>query len=962
MGQLLLKLNYICSAITSLFLDNGKGRVTPVNETVGPGDPSGFSVFISQMLTAIGNALLSIGEFLLSCIARLVYFAAKIAMNIMDFMNIIVKQLAGQATNYSNLSSNASLEETDILFQFLFNEVTLRILRNVFIFALVLLIIFSIIAIVKQEWENHINGKQNSVKKIFRRIIISVFSLIIVPFVVILGIVFSNVILSSAMSALSGDGAQYSLGAQIFASSSYDANRYRVYASNGRKIPIVFDYDGGFENSVTTEIPVITENSSEAQEQQLAQIKNNGNFSSGQATYNMFVAENFYEFKSISDTSNYYGLYDGQYIKTKQIEYYVMADFLDFAMSSGGTFYLKNVEDIYSQAMNYISQFGIPDVEKDETGYYLVYSVLDNVIAYNSNHEPLLAMDNYDDIKEFAQNYVDGNVQVDHFGFTTFYNSGRADTLSTTGLNADGSAEYRSINGSTDEVTGAKYLFCHRIIMNADGDYLLVPVRVGDSVNGIKFNSSFLEPAPLSEDGKTTLRSESVFCARGVFTKQGYPTAIRQSGGNIVFYRHDPISPSSINYSEIFNYDENNGGQGDTDGSNFVTDALEFFTGVDVSTLVPDVKISLNFMRVFSKTEVAETALNGGKFAVNYSFVGSNLKMPNLYDELKINFIILIFAVVSLFMSFFYIIFGLISRLFEITLLWVTMPGWIAKFPIEKSDQITDGTTFASWKKMMIERVLALYSVYLAVALVLMLLPIVFEFNFIETFNIPETNIFGVFTAETANFVIKTCFILVLLNMLNVSGGAKKTMPRIIEDMIVWSKSNPSKGYISQLGEAAVGDIKKLKNKAQYFVPVVGQVKAIKGAALNVARNTVNFIPGVSIAHSLMDQRKGFTKRNDAMLEQYQKDLLGADTNKDIEARADDLTSATGDHAYMESARQASKDYWRQTGNGKDDFRHRRSDSAKKIAKGGLGTKIKIGNKKTTERMQYWKTRWRRKV
>ena len=186
MGQLLLKLNYICSAITSLFLDNGKGRVTPVNETVGPGDPSGFSVFISQMLTAIGNALLSIGEFLLSCIARLVYFAAKIAMNIMDFMNIIVKQLSGQATNYSNLSSNASLEETDILFQFLFNEVTLRILRNVFIFALVLLIIFSIIAIVKQEWENHINGKQNSVKKIFRKIIISVFSLIIVPFVVIL--------------------------------------------------------------------------------------------------------------------------------------------------------------------------------------------------------------------------------------------------------------------------------------------------------------------------------------------------------------------------------------------------------------------------------------------------------------------------------------------------------------------------------------------------------------------------------------------------------------------------------------------------------------------------------------------------------------------------------------------------------------------------------------------------------
>ena len=111
----------------------------------------------------------------------------------MDFMNIVIKELSGQATSYS-VAGNSSLKESDILFQFMFNELTVKILKNVFYFSLLLLIIFTIIAIVKQEWDNRVNGKLSSIKKVFRKMILSIFTMIITPFILIVSIIFSNVV------------------------------------------------------------------------------------------------------------------------------------------------------------------------------------------------------------------------------------------------------------------------------------------------------------------------------------------------------------------------------------------------------------------------------------------------------------------------------------------------------------------------------------------------------------------------------------------------------------------------------------------------------------------------------------------------------------------------------------------------------------------------------------------------
>ena len=285
----------------------------------------------------------------------------------------------------------------------------------------------------------------------------------------------------------------------------------------------------------------------------------------------------------------------------------------------------------------------------------------------------------------------------------------------------------------------------------------------------------------------------------------------------------------------------------------------------------------------------------------------------------------------------------------------------------------------------MIERVVALFSIYISLAVVLMLLPVVFNFDYITTFDIPETNLFNIFNADAANLVIKTAFVLVLLAFLRVDKGAQvgadgkvdkghpnddahmMGAPRIIERILMWSKGDISKGYLGQVGADVVKEVKDLASKATVFTPA-GALKAVKGTALNVARTAVNAIPGKNIADRLIDhspRSKKFKRDNDNMLNTAQADLLSKDTTKDIEAAAKDLSEATHDHSYMEEFQTARKDYWRQT---PADVKRNRGKAGKtaermtNVAKFGGGTKTKLGKLKRKERKVYKEKRKNRGI
>ena len=993
--MLFSKINLIFASISRFILANGPGGSVGGSNSTEVGDPSGFVTFFNQLLTNIANAIVNLGEFLLRCLARLAYFIVKITLNLLDFMNIVIRELSGQASTYS-LSTNASLEESDILFQFLFNELIVKILGNVFVFAFLLIIIFTIMAIVKQEWQAHITGELKNIKKIFKKVLQALFTMIIVPIVMIVGIVFSNVLLSSIMGAFSNGEQNYSIGAQIFSSASYEANRYRKYAEAGQKIPIVFDYDGGYENSVSTDFPTLPESSTAEYEKEFNEMLESGNFKTGQSTYNMFKNETFYTFDSIFDNSKYYSIYDGEYLRTKQIEYYAMADFLDFALISGGNFYVVNTEEVYMTTINYLynastdgsfdSIFNYKAItsnstkaekelhEKNVFREESILYVLDTIRSYDEEKKAIMGNGTEEqansNLEAIVKKIYDGELVIDELQFDVIYNSSRAELINTDGLEilkGEESASkivYKSRAGSTNEVTGAKYIICQKLELDDEGGFIYLPLRVDDVVNGNRFSSPFLEPAPhkVDEDGETLedkTRNETFLLARGIFTSAGYPTAIRESGNDIVYFRQDPTMPSAFNFAQIFNYQspsdlQTGSGEG-VGGKIDIGEITEFLTGVDVSSLVPDIQINLNLMRAFTKTEVIGAISKGGSYKVNYSFVGAGFAMPNLYDELSINYVVLVFAAALLFKSLFFIIWGLIQRLYEITLLWITFPGFVSKHPLEDADSIgASGTSFSTWKEKVIERVLALYSIYISLAIILMLVPIVFRMDYIATFDISNESIFvfQLLNGDIANLVIKTMFVLVLFSMLNIDPkDGTSSLPRTIEQIVLWSSGNPTDGYLTNVGAKTIDEIKDMKVKAVNTFTVGGIVRSVKGAALNAGRTALNAVPGRALFDRAVDMKnKAANKANDAMLKgaiDNMKSNKSSDSDAEVIEQTKNLEQATKDHAYTENYRRAKEDYNRQMGDGKKDFRASRGKAEgiekdmAEVAKYGGGGKPK---------------------
>lgn len=969
--MLFKNLNLILSRVSRFILVNGPGGVKVDNHNEVVDDPSGFAFFFSNLIKNIGNAIMEFGEFLLRMLARLAYFILKIALNLIDFMNVLIKELSGQTAKFS-LSNNSNLEESDILFKFLFNELTLKTLGNVFVFAIILIIIFTIMAIVKQEWQSHISGELKNIKKIFKKVLQAIFTMLIVPIIMIVGIVFSNILLSSVMSALSGGQQNYSIGAQVFSSSSYEANRYRLYAEDGKKIPIVFDYDGGFENSVETTLPSLPESSTSAYEETFNEMLESGNFKTGQSTYNMFKDETFYTFDSIGDSSKYYSIYDGEYLKTKQIEYYTMADFVDYAMVSGGNFYVVNTEELYRTTIQYIYDKAKDEVDvlkvkdlkpgatKEEKAEYqrsleiseYLHYVIDNIAIYDKDGNDLRYVKDTKQLKkthDMIKEIIDGTAVIDEFEFRVLYSRDRAELLNTDSLgpveNEDNAVSiiYKSRAGATDEVTGAKYIICHKIQLEEDGTFIYQPVKANEKLNGYRFNAPFLASAPNKIDKETgkvldeKTRHETFFIARGIFTSAGYPTAIREQGNNIVYYRQDPTMPGTINFAQIFNYQSaeelQDGDSTHSIGGSFnIGDITEFLTGVDVSTLVPDIQINLNILRAFSKAETIGAVSNGGSFKLNYSFVGAGFEMENLYDELRINYVVLLVAAALLLESLFYIIWGLIQRLYEITLLWITFPGFVAKHPLENADTIgSSGTAFSVWKEKVIERVLALYAIYIALGLVMLLVPIVYKFDFITSFNVSESShfVFQILNGDIANLVIKTMFVLVLFSLLNMNpNGGTSGVPRLIEQFVLWSSRD--EGYLTDIGAKTIGDIKNMGNKARNTYTVGGIVKTVSGKALQVSRDAANAIPGRAVFDRATDTYQNLVtnKKLDKMLTGAQNDMVSHTSNDaEVVAQTQNLEQATHDHAYMENYKRAEADFNRGLSD-KKDFRASRGNTA----------------------------------
>ncbi len=866
--------NLIFKVAQHQMLSNGVGASPGGDDLVSNSSTtSSLDVFFKNLIDKFVNSIINFGEVIYRCFAKIVYFLVKICLNIMDLTMVIINSLTGQATAF-DLSKNSNLTETDVLFRFLLNETTLKILRRVFYFSLLLLLIATIVAIVKNEWDKNASGKGMSHMQFFRKVLMSLFWMFLTPFVLIVGILAVNVLLASGLNALQGNNkTAFSVGSTIFTASTYDANWYRKYADENKRVPIIFDYNGGFYSSQNGEPIITTDTSSSNTDAQIRAILTNENITSGQATYNMFENESFFDFNYISDNSYYYNVYDGEYLKPKRIEYYVMADFIDFAMESGATFYVVNVEDIYETAINILKRnlqenenINLFITEEGEKGaYYDCFSnILNTITPYgneNDNEKPLISASevvvgtepDYIGIKNLATEFLlsyDSSA-VDNYKFNVYY-----DEKLLTGIEKESAfnyipesneyyMSYTSLARARDEADGAKFLFCTlEEIENENGekDYLYLPVTNNFTVNKYyNFSSEYLSDA-MKDKEENVLRNESLFVAKGGFTEQGYPTAIRQDGENIVFYRHTAGKPTLLCYLPTFSYSDD-GGTSSASGSSI----LNYITGVDISSLVPDIRIQLGAIATYTKDINNVNTLENGEYVLNYSFVNSGLGFDNVYDATRINFVILVLACLTLMFTLTKIIFVLIKRIFEITIFWITYPGFIAVNPLEKGDTYSFATRFGKWRTNVISRLFYVWGVYLGLAFYYLLIPIIMQLDFSIEMRLPDTNAFSFLSPTMVTWFIKTMFILVLFGMLKILDG-------YLIDMITPGMQTLGEGgaTIEENADLRIKEIKSTTNLALEVYNPKTMIKKAGNKLVETGIHTVRMIPGSGIASDMV--------------------------------------------------------------------------------------------------------------
>ncbi len=194
--------------------------------------------FFGYTWEVVGSFLLWIGMFLFNAF----YQVCKWFLAFVDFLQYFIQKLIG--LDYWLSPGDKTIKgatDSDLLFSFLYNETVQNVFRALIGLFIVLLLVFTIFAIIRQEWQFATGAKgasDNSKTTIIRSSLKAIGLVLVVPIMLILGVVSSNAILASIVKALSIDMST-SFGNTIFSVSAVSANRYRIYTDSKKRSPIV---------------------------------------------------------------------------------------------------------------------------------------------------------------------------------------------------------------------------------------------------------------------------------------------------------------------------------------------------------------------------------------------------------------------------------------------------------------------------------------------------------------------------------------------------------------------------------------------------------------------------------------------------------------------------------------------------------------------------------------------------
>jgi len=196
--------------------------------------PTGIG-FFGYTWEILGNFFVYIFTYVVNAF----YGVCKWFLAFVDFLQYFIQKLIG--LDYWLSPGGKDLKgatESDLLFSFLYNETVQDVFRALIGLFIVFLIIFTVFAIIRQEWK-FVTGteKDNTKGKILSGSLKAIALVVITPLILVIGIVSSNAILASIVKALNIDMSS-TFGNTIFSIASVNANKYRIYTDSGERTPV----------------------------------------------------------------------------------------------------------------------------------------------------------------------------------------------------------------------------------------------------------------------------------------------------------------------------------------------------------------------------------------------------------------------------------------------------------------------------------------------------------------------------------------------------------------------------------------------------------------------------------------------------------------------------------------------------------------------------------------------------
>lgn len=934
----------------------------------------------------------TVGDMLMNAIMTFFIYVVQFMLRIVDFFQFFVGKLAGIDTwSAKGDVGSVRLADTDVIFRFLLSDTVLKAFIAIVGIAIVLLIIFTIMAIVKADYNAATTDEEAKKGKILKKTGQALFVMLIVPFVLIFGILGSNAVLASLSNTIKPNST-ISLGGQIFSASSYEANRYRQYAENNLRIPVSFgdeildvvyvpekgefafgglvtinetpifvaprgmrsdgnlfycsayEYkDGGYEKlgrelvfeayennkgsgikdwpenavalpDLTVDGRQVTYNANtlgvyplgyigtDDATQIINGVYNSWNYNESLFSEKRLLSKNYlkFDFEStyianpyevrvmsnknrtdlykFSNNSEIY-FYDKNFVPIKD-EYYVMADFIDYAVDHSIQFYFVNASNKqidWGDVNNFYKTTGTDGamngfIVEYDSGINRYYEFMDSATneldgetfivcsKVGDNYVPITQANNRSE--GFVSSYLAEEYDGPIVARGVFDDKGNPTIISIQSNEDQNDIAYYKICGTggaiadnEDKINGV-----YNVYQKAEGEITAYNTAGKKLENKISFSYVKVDEIYVENNvqyiklhfysykgqGDPQMSSEDadfnyLFSATVLGTKENNDQFVSDLFGVSTIFTVNGVSYSALPSEDVlkntiqyiyFNREDIK--------SNLEFDfAIGFWPQkivVNNSSVSNGYYARFKLGMTYNKNDNSVYYLTNGSAVLDYNFnKTTGIELKNLYRPGDLNIIILLFATVLIFTVLTQAVWGLIARIFEITIMFILYPGFAATIPYD------DGSRFKTWRGDVVKKVLGAYGVIIGINLFFVLLPVVRDATYIfREEDIPAAlagrSIFG--NADFLNRIVYIMFLLVLFTMI-------RTLPKLVADLI---------GAEEVFGKG--GDV---RDKVKGTVARVGDVvsgKAIKDYKDNALKLAGSFIPGKAIVSPLVSKLK----------------------------------------------------------------------------------------------------------